>query len=104
NIDQERMSQLDIMPNEKVHVVNKNNGEQLETYVIRGAYGTNDICLNGAAARLVQPEDEVIIISYAQIHEDELSMFQSNIAIMDEHNNIVEVIPQEMPRTTINAK
>ncbi|HLR22267.1 MAG TPA: aspartate 1-decarboxylase [Pseudogracilibacillus sp.] len=103
-IDQEIMSQLDILPNEKVQVVNKNNGERLETYVIPGAYGKKDICLNGAAARLVQPEDEVIIISYAQIHEDELSMFQSNIAIMDEHNNMVEVIHQEMPRTTINAK
>src|SRR5699024_6298378 len=103
-IDQEIMSQLDILPNEKVQVVNKNNGERLETYVIPGAYGKKDICLNGAAARLVQPEDEVIIISYAQIHEDELSMFQSNIGIMDEHNNVVEVIQKEMARTTINAK
>src|SRR5699024_5876481 len=103
-IDQEIMSQLDILPNEKVQVVNKNNGERLETYVIPGDYGKKDICLNGAAARLVQPEDEVIIISYAQINEDELSMFQSNIAIMDEHNNMVEVIQQEIPRNTINAK
>jgi len=103
-IDQEIMSQLDILPNEKVQIVNKNNGERLETYVIPGAYGQKDICLNGAAARLVQPEDEVIIISYAQVHEDELSMFQSNIAIMDEHNNMVEVIHQEMPGTTVNAK
>src|SRR5699024_12551437 len=94
----------DILPNEKVQVVNKNNGERLETYVIPGAYGKKDICLNGAAAILVQPEDEVIMISYAQIHEDELSMFQSNIAIMDEHNNIVEVIHQKITRTTINAK
>src|SRR5699024_1187789 len=103
-IDQEIMSQLDILPNEKVQVVHKQIGERLEAYVIQGAYGKKDICLNGAAARLVQPDDEVIIITYAQIHEDELSMFQSNIAIMDEHNNMVEVIHQEMPRTTINAK
>src|SRR5699024_3934948 len=103
-IDQEIMSQLDILPNDKVQVVNKNNGERLETYGIAGAYSKKDTCLNVAAARLVQPEDEVIIISYVQIHEDELSMFQSNIAIMDEHNNMVEVIHQEMPRTTINAK
>src|SRR5699024_8011056 len=103
-IDQEIKSQLDILPNEKVQVVNKNNVDRLETYVIPGAYGKKDICLNGAAARLVQPEDDVIIISYAQIHEDELSMFQSYIAIMDEPNNIVEVSHQEMSRTTINAK
>src|SRR5699024_12390921 len=89
-IDQEIMSQLDILPEEKVQVVNENNGERLETYVIPGAYSKKDICLNGAAARLVQPEDEVIIISYAQIHEDGLSMFQSNIAISDEHKNKME--------------
>src|SRR5699024_4166526 len=86
-IDQEIMSQLDILQNEKVQVVNKNNVERLETYVIPGDYSKKDICLNVTAARLVQPEDEVIIISYVQIHEDELSMFQSTFAIMDEHNN-----------------
>src|SRR5699024_12486355 len=91
-IDQEIMSQLDILPNEKVQVVDKNKGERLETYVILGAYGKKDICLNGAAARLVQPEAGVIIMSYAQIHKDELSLFQSNIAIMDVHNTMVEVI------------
>lgn|SRR5699024_4689309 len=100
-IDQDIIDALGILPNEKVQVVNNNNGERLETYVIPGKRGQKDICLNGAAARLVQPGDVVIIISYAQVHEDELDSFQSTIALMDEENNITEIIYQEMPKTVV---
>jgi len=97
-IDQDIIEELDILPNEKVQIVNNNNGERLETYVIPGARGQKDICLNGAAARLVQPGDVVIIIAYAQVHNDELDTFSSTIALMDEENNITEIIHQEMPK------
>lgn len=97
-IDQNIIDELDILPNEKVQIVNNNNGERLETYVIPGKRGGKDICLNGAAARLVQPGDVVIIMSYAQVHNDELDSFTSTIALMDEANNITEIIHQEMPK------
>lgn len=100
-IDREIMDAVGLLPNEKVQVVNNNNGERLETYVIKGAPGEKDICLNGAAARLVQPGDVVIIMAYAQVHEDELENFQSKIALMDEQNDITEIIHQEMAKTTI---
>lgn len=103
-IDQEIMNELDILPNEKVQIVNKNNGERLETYVIPGPLANKDICLNGAAARLVQPDDEVIIISYAQVHESDISTFQSNIAIMDDENNMTEIIHQEIAGTVADVK
>src|SRR5699024_531518 len=97
-IDQDIIEELDILPNEKVQIVNNNNGERLETYVIPGARGQKDICLNGAAARLVQPGDVVIIVAYAQVHNDELDTFSSTIALMDEENNITEITHQEMPK------
>lgn len=100
-IDREIMDAVGILPNEKVQVVNNNNGERLETYVIPGPAGNKDICLNGAAARLVQPDDVVIIISYAQVHEDEINSFTSDIAIMNEHNEITELIHQETASTEI---
>jgi aspartate 1-decarboxylase len=100
-IDRDIIDAVGILPNEKVQIVNNNNGERLETYVIPGPAGEKDICLNGAAARLVQPGDVVIIVAYAQVHHDELSQFRSNIAIMDEDNNIKEIIHQEMAQTVL---
>ncbi|HBS47357.1 MAG TPA: aspartate 1-decarboxylase, partial [Paenibacillus sp.] len=64
-IDENLMEAADILENEKVQIVDNNNGSRLETYVIPGPRGSGVICLNGAAARLVQPGDTVIIISYA---------------------------------------
>ena len=64
-IDEALMEAAGIMPNEKVQVVNNNNGARFETYVIKGTRDSGVICLNGAAARLAQPGDVVIIISYA---------------------------------------
>lgn len=64
-IDQDLLDAANILPNEKVAIVNNNNGARLETYVIAGERGSGVVCLNGAAARLVQPGDIVIIIAYA---------------------------------------
>lgn len=85
-IDEELMELADLAPNEKVQVVNNNNGERLETYVIKGERGSGIICLNGAAARLVQPGDIVIIISYVLIEENEFNNFQQKIVFLDENN------------------
>ena len=62
-IDPDLMDLADLMPNERVQIVNNNNGARLETYVIEGERGSGDMCLNGAAARLVQPGDKIIVIS-----------------------------------------
>ena len=70
-IDENIMDAVGILANEKVAIVNNNNGARLETYVIAGERGSGVICLNGAAARLVQPDDIVIIISYVMVTEEE---------------------------------
>ncbi|MCT2537359.1 aspartate 1-decarboxylase [Aquibacillus koreensis] len=100
-IDEEILEQVGILPHEKVQIVNNNNGARLETYVIPGERGSKVICLNGAAARLVQKDDIVIIVSYAIISEDELTSFKPKVAIMNEDNDIVELIDQEPPLTVL---
>lgn len=100
-IDREIIDKLGIVPNEKVQIVNNNNGARFETYVIPGPAGEKDICLNGAAARLVQRGDVIIIISYAQVHEDDLDQFQSKVAIMDENNNIERTIHNELANSVM---
>ncbi|MEK4537196.1 aspartate 1-decarboxylase [Peribacillus sp. FSL K6-1552] len=99
-IDEDIIDAVGILPNEKVAIVNNNNGARLETYVIAGERGSGVVCLNGAAARLVQPDDIVIIISYVMIAEDKLSDHQPKVAIMNENNQIVELISNE-PAATI---
>ena len=89
-----------MMENEKVQIVNNNNGARFETYIIEGQRGSGVICVNGAAARLVQPNDIVIIISYAFIDEKELEHHQPKIAIMGEKNQIIDLIANE-PEATI---
>jgi aspartate 1-decarboxylase len=95
-IDEEILEKVDILPNERVQVVNNNNGARLETYVIPGERGSGVICLNGAAARKVQPGDQVIIMSYVMLEEEEARKHQPKIAIMDENNRIVELIGEEV--------
>ena len=90
-IDENIMKAADILPNEKVQIVNNNNGARFETYVIKGAPGSGVICLNGAAARLVQPGDIVIIISYAVMETREALDFRPSIVFVDEKNRIEEV-------------
>ena len=86
-IDEDLMDAANIIENEKVQVVNINNGERLETYVIRGQRGSGNICLNGAAARKVAVGDVVIIISYASIDFNEAKSFKPNIVFPDTNTN-----------------
>lgn len=93
------MDAVDILANEKVQVVNNNNGARLETYVIPGKRGSGVICLNGAAARLVQPGDTVIIIAYALLSNEEALRHQPKIAFMDHNNRVVELQKEEIHAT-----
>ena len=93
-IDQDILDVVAILENEKVQIVNNNNGARLETYVISGARGTGIICLNGAAARLVQPGDTVIIISYATMSDEEAKHHHPVVALMDKDNKILDVIKE----------
>ncbi|WP_010650620.1 aspartate 1-decarboxylase [Oceanobacillus massiliensis] len=98
-IDEGILEQVDILPHEKVQIVNNNNGSRLETYVIPGEKGSGVVCLNGAAARLVQKGDTVIIVSYAVVSEEELESHRPKVAIMNELNQIEQLIEQEPPLT-----
>ncbi|MEJ8544828.1 aspartate 1-decarboxylase [Brevibacillus borstelensis] len=98
-IDKNIIDALDILPNEKVQIVNNNNGARLETYVIEGEPGSGVICLNGAAARLVQPGDIVIIISYVLVSDEQARSHKPRVAIMDEHNRIAELLAEEVHAT-----
>lgn len=86
-IDQDLMDAANIIPNEKVSIVNNNNGARFETYVIPGERSSGVICINGAAARLVQPGDVVIIMAYAMMEMDEARMFKPAIVFPDTATN-----------------
>jgi aspartate 1-decarboxylase len=98
-IDESLMEAADLLENEKVQIVNNNNGARLETYVIPGPRGSGVICLNGAAARLVQPGDVVIIISYAVISQEHLSAHKPTVVFVDEKNQPVEFMDKEVHAT-----
>lgn len=100
-IDPVLMEAADILPNEKVQVVNNNNGARFETYVIEGTRGSRTICLNGAAARLVQPGDSVIIITYAVMSDEESRTYQPRLVFVDEQNRIVETKTETEPANTV---
>lgn len=99
-IDEDIIDAVGMTANEKVQIVNNNNGARLETYIIPGERGSGVICLNGAAARLVQKGDIVIIISYAIVPEEKLAAHNPRVAIMDENNRIKELINKE-PALTV---
>jgi aspartate 1-decarboxylase len=90
-LDRELMEAADILPNEKVTVVNNNNGERFETYVIEGEPGSGIVCLNGAAARLVQPGDIVILLTYTILQEEECNNFEPRRVFVDQNNKIKEI-------------
>ena len=86
-IDQDLLDAANLIPNEKVSIVNNNNGERLDTYVIPGERGSGVICLNGAAARKVQPGDIVIIMSYAMMDFEEAKTFKPAVVFPDTATN-----------------
>jgi len=88
-IDEDLMEAADLIDGEKVQIVNNNNGERLETYVITGERGSGTICLNGAAARRVQVGDTVIIIAYAWMEREEAKAYQPKVVFPDNNNHLV---------------
>ena len=89
-IDEDLMDAAKIREWQKVDILDINNGERFQTYVIKGKRNTGCICLNGAAARKVQPGDKVIIISYAYLGTDEIAKHTPTIVMVDENNKITE--------------
>ena len=86
-IDEDLLDAANIIPNEKVQIVNINNGERLETYVIKGKRGSGEVCLNGPAARKVAVGDVVIIISYASMDFEEAKSFEPILVFPDATTN-----------------
>ena len=86
-IDEDIMEAGNVIEGEKVQIVNINNGERLETYVIKGARGSGNVCLNGPAARRVAVGDIIIIIAYAQINFEEAKKFKPTIVFPNTSNN-----------------
>lgn len=87
-IDEDLMDAADLFEGEKVQIVNNNNGERIETYVIKGARGSGMICLNGAAARKAEVGDIVIIICYALMTPEEAKTYKAKAIFPDENNRI----------------
>ncbi|MFJ6774715.1 aspartate 1-decarboxylase [Kitasatospora sp. NPDC091257] len=83
------MEAADLVAGEKVDIVDINNGQRLSTYVIEGPRGSGVIGINGAAARLIGVGDLVIIIAYAQVHQDELGKLEPRVVFVDENNRIL---------------
>ena len=94
-IDEDLMDAADIVKHEKVQIVDNNNGNRFETYVIPGERGSGVVCLNGAAARLVQPGDVIIIISYMMFDRREADKHHPTVVFVDEKNRIVEIKDRE---------
>jgi aspartate 1-decarboxylase len=90
-IDPVLMEAADLLPNELVHVLDIDNGERLETYVIEGTRGSCEIQINGAAARLVHRGDRVIVVAYGMYSEDELTEHEPLVVHVDSDNRIVRV-------------
>jgi aspartate 1-decarboxylase len=90
-MDPELLEAADILENELVHVLDVDNGARFETYTIAGERGSGEVCVNGAAARLVHTGDTVIVVSYAEYDEEDLDHYQPRVVHVDEGNDIVDV-------------
>jgi aspartate 1-decarboxylase len=87
-IDKKLMEAADILPYEQVHILNINNGARFHTYAIEGKEDSGEICLNGAAARLVARGDIVIILTYHELEEEQCRDYHPRLVYVDEHNRI----------------
>lgn len=94
-IDEDLMDAAGILQNERVQIVNINNGKRFDTYVIRGQRGKGDICLNGAAARLVHLGDKVIIMTYCLAELNEAKTLKPKVVLVDDNNKIVKFLHEE---------
>jgi aspartate 1-decarboxylase len=95
-IDPDLLDAADILEHEQVAVVDIDNGARLETYAIAGARGSGDMCLNGAAARLVSPGDRIIVISYADYDRAELDGYEPRIVHVDTSNRQIDEVTAEL--------
>lgn len=95
-IDTALMEATDILPNEKVQIVNNNNGARFETYVIPGERNSGTICLNGSAARQVQVGDHVIIISYAVLTDEAAHQYNPKVVFVDDENHPIKIVTEEV--------
>ncbi len=100
-IDEDILDSVGIYPHEQVQIVDNNNGARFETYTIAGPRGSGMVCLNGAAARLVQPGDIIIIMAYSMMTDEQARALQPMIAILGENNQIVEMLDKEKPTTML---
>ena len=89
-IDRHLMDESGLLPHEKVQIVNINNGARFETYVIEGPRNSGIICLNGAAARLVQPGDKIFVMAYVQLTPEEANGFEPRVLLLNDDNTILE--------------
>src|SRR5450759_2069292 len=90
-IDRALLEAARLLPGERVDIVDVPNGVRLTTYVIEGQAGSGQICINGAAAHLIQPGDIAIIIAYAQMDETEARRFVPRVVFVDHHNRIIDI-------------
>lgn len=88
-IDRNLLRAAELLPGEQVHVVNLNNGSRIETYCVEGPAGSGTICMNGAAARWAQVGDQIIIISYVLMEEEQARLHKSKVVFVDRSNAVV---------------
>ncbi|MCS6983838.1 MAG: aspartate 1-decarboxylase [Leptospiraceae bacterium] len=91
-IDEELLEASGLMEHQKVQVVNINNGQRLETYLIKGNRGSGTVCLNGAAARLGHYGDKIIIIAYAHMDPEEARRYKPKIVLVDDNNRVQKIL------------
>ena len=101
-IDQDLLDAAHLLPYEKVQVLNITNGSRLETYTIPGERGSRVCCMNGAAARLTQVGDRVIIISYAEMTPEEAKSYRPRTVVVDENNDPKSILDYSVPETTFD--
>lgn len=101
-LDEELMEKAGILPFEKVQVVNITNGSRLETYAIPGERGSRVCCMNGAAARLTQVDDRIIVIAYAEMNPEEASNHNPLVVIVDENNEPRKTLDGSDPARKFN--
>ena len=94
-VDQQLLEESGILEYEKVQIVDVNNGERFETYTIAGERGSGIICLNGAAARMVQRNDKIIIMAYAQVTPEEAKEMKPTVLFVDDNNRVTKVTNYE---------
>jgi len=94
-IDKTLMDNSNILEYEKVQIVDIDNGNRFETYAIEGEPGSGVMCINGAAARCVQPGDKIIIMTFCQINEENARKLKPTVVFVDEKNNIIEIAKYE---------